>query len=104
MLAEIIHEMGHVFASKVAPDECNEYDFFGWEIAMVKHIGLPLKDWIYEQSNYAVSEDPLDEKSFAVELRDLSGRTLDLLILERLHTAQKNGLISEHDEPLCIRK
>jgi hypothetical protein len=43
---DIIHEMGHIFASKKPPEEAYEWDFFGWEYLLARKVGLSLNRFI----------------------------------------------------------
>jgi len=50
----IIHEMGHVFASNKTPDMSEEWDFFGWEIAVARFIKARMREWRTNQADYNV--------------------------------------------------
>lgn len=55
----IIHEMGHVFASRKNPNSNNsspddEWGFFGWEWAVAKKVGLLFNDFAKSNRDYLV--------------------------------------------------
>lgn len=64
--ASIIHEMGHAFATDELPPHSKEWNFFGWEYAVVKLIKAPIKEWLKENKYYAI------EKNGIRNLGDLS--------------------------------
>jgi len=53
---EVIHEMGHVFASGFHPNDnsCNENDFFSWEYYLARRIRGPINDWYKSNYDYQV--------------------------------------------------
>lgn len=56
VVTSVIHEMGHVFASEVMPDEADEMNFFGWEYALSKQIKLHRLAWMNWNRDYNVTE------------------------------------------------
>lgn len=51
----ILHEMGHVFASRKDPTHSEEYDFLGWEYAIARSVG-PLSEWWAGNEDYGTSD------------------------------------------------
>lgn len=96
-ISALIHEMGHVFASTQTPDDAQEFDFFGWELAMADHIGLPRPLWIKENQYYVVTASPSSDC-----LGDLPPAEMEALFKERLDLATANGLLRE-GVPVAIR-
>lgn len=94
-VGEVIHEMGHVFASKRPPDLTEEWDFFGWEYILAKKVGA-LKEWTGSTSDYQVSEDG---ETFGGLTE--AGRVV--LLTERVSRAKALGLLSPRLSPLSIR-
>lgn len=86
---EVIHEMGHVFASDRTPNFSEEYDFFGWEFVVAQKAGL-VEEWIQSAGNYSVggtqfaefSELSIDEQSDLLEERVGHARLLGLIVGE----------------------
>jgi hypothetical protein len=92
----IIHEMGHVFASRKPPANSKEYDFFGWEYVVAISIGA-LFEWDKGSYNYYIDDSCL------YTWGKLSVDKKDALIRERLEYAAKNKIVSKSFKPLSIR-
>lgn len=58
--AGIIHEGGHLLATDKSLYAVDETDFLGWEIAVVRHLGLPMDDFIRANADYGI-QWPQDE-------------------------------------------
>ena len=114
----LIHEMGHVFASPRSPafdpeadDKFEEYDFFGWEIAVARIVGC-LPSWSRDNKDYQVSVQgsphPHDELQRAgnpglAGWGCLSRWYRKKVIRERLAHAQSIGLVTPALHPVSIR-
>jgi hypothetical protein len=92
---EGIHELGHLIASSKKPRDSKEWDFFGWEIALVHHLGLPLELWIAGNQDYGVDDGH--------ELGGLTSIQLHRMLAERLEAAVAGGLVHAGGMPLAIR-
>lgn len=91
-IAGMIHEMGHVFACPLPPNESDEFDFFGWEYAMA--IKLEVVDqWTADNKNYSLGGD---------ELGDLDGKAREAVLGERIIYARSIGIL-DGMEPKPIR-
>lgn len=93
---EIVHEMGHVFASKNNPDRSSEFDFFGWEHALCLELGLPVQEWIDGNKDYVVGKT-FEEFGSMTHLEKV--KTMQ----ERTCAATKLGLIDERGKCHSIR-
>lgn len=91
---EIIHEMGHVFASKKAPPFSDEWSFLGWEYATCLHLCGDVEVWKRNMSDYNVEH---------VDFGSLSPRKQNALLVERLTCAKRVGLVSPAGVPLTVR-
>lgn len=49
----LIHEMGHVFASELPPDDCDEMSFLGWEAVLALTVGA-YRDWSRLNDSYGL--------------------------------------------------
>ena len=49
----LIHEMGHVFASELPPDDADEFSWLGWEAAMALKVGL-YREWSDNNDSYGI--------------------------------------------------
>jgi len=96
--SDIIHEMGHVFASKEPPDSSEEYDFFGWEREVARRVGISLKAWVYSNRHYGIADNEIEY----TELGLLPPRVLRKVLRERVDFAVKAGLI-QNGRPVAIR-
>lgn len=83
--AEIIHELGHLLATTATPMKAKEYEFFGWELALVKYIGGSFDHWLETNNEYSVNEGD--------DLGRLNPVELYKLLAERLEVAQTAGLL-----------
>ena len=50
----LVHEAGHILASKEPPQRSDEYAFLGWEFALCQHLGLPLREWYEQNRDYSL--------------------------------------------------
>lgn len=82
---DIIHELGHLMATTKSPRLSVEWDFFGWEIALVHHIGAPVGKWLRANKDYGVNNGE--------ELGTLEPAALQAMLAERLKTAEAAGLV-----------
>jgi hypothetical protein len=94
-LGEVIHEMGHVFASTRTPNFSEEYEFFGWEFTVAQKVNL-VDEWIQSSGNYSVGCT-----DFA-EFEDLTPDEQSDLLEERVQYARQLGLIVG-EEPVSVR-
>lgn len=96
--ADLIHEIGHVFATLADPDACQEFDFLGWEFVLAKKIGGSLATWIKKNAEYVVGL----ENIAVTPLRQLKPSDRAYLFRERVATARMNGIVVGW-EPVAVR-
>jgi hypothetical protein len=94
-LGSIIHEMGHIFASRWCPAESAEYNFFGWEFMVAVKLGL-VDEWLDTTGDYTVGGNK------TVEFCEMTIDEQSDLIEERVQHARKIGLVVG-EEPIAIR-
>lgn len=96
--AEVIHEMGHIFACDSPPDDVDEEGFFGWEFRLLKLIRGDMNVWLKSNGNYRLTA----LNGEIMELGNLND--LDrLTVLERLvERGNRNGNI-KNGAPVAIR-
>jgi hypothetical protein len=92
---EVLHEVGHVFASLHNPAFAEEYDFFGWEFVVAQKVGL-VEEWLKGTGNYSVGGT-----SF-IEFEEMTIEEQSDLIEERVQRAVALGLIVG-GEPVSVR-
>lgn len=95
-----IHEAGHVFADATKAsyeDEDSEYDFLGWEFAMIKELGLTLEDWLRESGDYIVAGP-----SNYIAAGQLPPEHFLIVVEERIKKATDLGLIVD-GRPVSLR-
>lgn len=90
---EVIHEMGHVFATTENPEHVDEYDFFGWEYALVKLIGASIDEWVKHNKDYGVTENGYSE------FGDLSPGKRDELLKQCVAKGKELGIIDGLGRP-----
>lgn len=92
----VVHEMGHVFACDQHPDEMPyEWDFFGWEYAVVLYLKLDAKSWFKSQDDYIVDDNSTSFGSLTILQRKA-------VLEERLTMAKKMKLV-KNNRPVSIR-
>lgn len=116
--AVLIHEMGHVFAAENDPAQkrVEEYDFLGWECALVRQVKASMKEWKEHNDDYELNNPVAGYKEFApgslaksfikkdevVPFKWLSDKEKNMVIRERVAHAKKIGLIVDN-KPISIR-
>lgn len=98
----VVHELGHLVASKREPRSSEDFDFLGWEFAVYRKCapvlgisGLELIRAWQEVSEYAVGENKYAS--------NLTNRELYELVRERFLVAREGGLLGPNLEPLSLR-
>lgn len=96
----IIHEMGHVFASPHHPDcscrECHEWNWLGWEIVLARQIDA-MPTWSYHNANYHTGEGG------GGQWGKLSPEKRRTVVEKRLAHAKKAGFIGANGELRSLR-
>lgn len=117
----IIHEMGHVFASKEDPNNADEWSFFGWEMALVRFLSLNLDQWIQDNKDYVVEihEPPfrypwpsdggpiIATGTPSPQFQDFGKLTASQhskIMTEAIEESTRAGLIDSSGRPIAIRK
>jgi len=89
----IIHEAGHIFATKTPPDELVDESFFmGWEFVLARKVDL-LDEWFRSMRDYMISG------------RDFGYENIDEqtdIIEEYVGRSRERGLI-RGEEPIAVR-
>lgn len=93
---EFVHELGHCFASRVGIDDQFEFDFLGWEVALVRELGLDYDAWRHENRYYAVTKQ-------GKEFGDLNRNQQDQLVEERIRHGQAIGIVDQEGRVLSVR-
>lgn len=105
-VAEVLHEMAHVFASTADPDRSKEYEFLGWEMAVAREVNLPLPAWREGNRDYILWDGGTSEPwpdPWPSEVGRCTDRHLGLLFAERVARAKELGLVDGAGRPRCIR-
>lgn len=95
---EIIHEMGHVFADKSAPDdnsESEEIDFLGWEIQVARKVRVPLDVWFQNNKDYIVD-------IYGGDLGDVEPKDREEVASRYVELSTQKGLLV-NEKPIAIR-
>lgn len=95
----LIHEMGHVFASKKDIPFQDEYEFFGWEYAVVRLIGCPVDHWRECNADYVISVDG----TISHEVGSLSDAEWEDFLEKRLIAAKSYGIVNRAGLPVSMR-
>jgi hypothetical protein len=51
----LLHEAGHLVATTERPDAAKEFTFFGWEMAVVEHLGLSAREFYDRNVEYGIN-------------------------------------------------
>jgi hypothetical protein len=97
-IRSIIHEMGHVFADRYAPDtrRCKEFRWFGWEVALARTIGA-VREWSAANAHYFVGDDWGGDWGY------LSAKEKRAVVTNRVAHAKKIGLVTKDGRPRSVR-
>jgi hypothetical protein len=93
--AELVHEMGHTFACTKNPEDSDEFDFFGWEYAVIRYVGGSTALWAHTNRFYSVENG-------GRELGSLSEIEVYNLVQERVAHARTLGILNGYT-PLAVR-
>lgn len=95
-VGSIIHEMGHVFADRKPPFNTNEWEWFGWEIAVARSIGAA-REWSKHNANYNTGDEN------GGDWGHLSTKERRGVVRDRLLYAKKIGVVSPDNAPRSAR-
>lgn len=98
--ADIIHEMGHVFACKYEPYRSSEIDFFGWEYLLAKKFDI-FEDWIKANNEYMICED--GSHTIGEFNKEFGLDSLINLLSQHATEASRKGLLDAENNPIAIR-
>ena len=90
----ILHEAGHLMATRDHPRECKEFEFLAWEYMAARKLRLPMAQWWEGNHDYGVEGQ---------DLGDLPIGQRRKLMRELLAVAKKRSLLDEHGSPLMLR-
>jgi hypothetical protein len=96
----LLHEAGHLVATTERPDAAKEFTFFGWEMAVVEHLGLSMREFYERNVEYGI-----DWLNY-VELGAVRFGSKDWwkFVGESQATARAAGLFGRFDKhPSCLR-
>lgn len=109
-VAEVIHEMGHTFATRLDPavredaDRLYEFDFLGWEMVVAQRVGLPWPAWREGHRDYGLwGMDESVQDLWACEVGQCTDQQIQVLFRDRVLRARALGLLDERDRPRLVR-
>lgn len=91
---DVIHEMGHVFASISPPDLTAEWPFFGWEYLLAKKFNI-VKEWRLNNDQYTLPNG----QSFG----SYSRGSQDRRIAESIEQGKRFGIIGPRGQVRAAR-
>jgi hypothetical protein len=102
--AGLVHEMGHVFASKTPPNNkhTDEVDFLGWEVTLAARLGIRAA-WVREMSSYGIHYDNEDGPDQFAQLGDLTRKERANVLARAVTKAQQLGSLGPNLEIRSIR-
>jgi len=97
---EIIHEMGHVFASHEPPNKCkDEFDFFGWEYCVAEYIGGAMPEWYESNKEYSCYHF-----NRYTEFGKLNPHNQMALIERAIEASRTIGILDAQNKPLRLTR
>lgn len=97
----LVHEAGHLLACRDTPEASDEYKFLGWEIAVVKHLGLSMKEWHKNNNDYGLDGWDYEGSSYAaIGNIPYDSEAFDTFVDSHIEMAQKIGIVSNEGVPL----
>lgn len=91
--SDLTHEMYHAFATQRDPESDREKVALGWEISLVRHLGLHEGQWVSNNKFYTTSQG---------DLGSLSPLKLQRVLEKEIQRAQRARLVSANGVPLCV--
>ena len=100
----IIHEMGHVFASEIPPENADEAAFLGWEACLALHAGV-YREWSSLNDSYGLGDLGLagSDSIIGVEWGETSAARKARALRESIMVGQSRGIITPELEPRSLR-
>lgn len=95
----LIHEAGHILASKKTPGNSEEDHFLAWEMLVAKKLGV-FTEWAKKQSDYGIWHDGYDTLG---DILKADKKTLAAFMEEILDIGCKEGNITADGKPQSIR-
>ena len=93
---EVIHEMGHAFATLQSPDHSDELEFFGWEYALVRFIGASEEAWIEHNRDYGIDDGE--------EFGGLDATKRTVFLKAQVTKGQELGIIDGRGRPRTVQR
>jgi hypothetical protein len=93
---EVVHEMGHVFATNANPDDADELEFFGWEYTVVKFIGASVDEWVKHNKDYGIHEN--EHREFG----DIPPKARGKLLQDLVQRGKDAGIIDAKGRPQSV--
>jgi len=94
---DVIHEMGHIFATNDKPYLADEVSFLGWEYALMRHIGASARSWYKGNEDYG-----LEIEHSYYRFGDLPASKRRSYLKTLVKEGQKAGIIDAAGRPLSI--
>jgi hypothetical protein len=92
---EVIHEMGHLFATPDNPNESDEYTFFGWEYQLAARVG-DVETWVAGNREYQVPRNR--------EFGGLTPRARAAVIRRQIKVGQRLGILDAEGNPQAVMR
>ncbi len=92
--AAIVHELGHILATRDTPQGSDEWSFFGWEWRVACTCGIE-RAWLQSCRDYALGD--------CREVGELSTLQVQEVLSERCRAARRKGLLDRNGAPRALR-
>lgn len=101
----MLHEAGHILCSTDKPDDSEEIEFLGWELAVVKKLRLPMRHFQGSNREYGINhiarEGPTHGSDYYDTIGDFKLRSKDWrqFVAHYIGLAQQSGLVAADGTP-----
>lgn len=95
----LIHEAAHLLCER-SVFYGEEIGWFGWEWAVVQHLGLSREEFLRENRDYTISWEASDER-WVEDVRDLRADEVDRFFNKKVAEAQRLGVVTEDGIPVA---
>jgi hypothetical protein len=102
----VLHEAAHMLATHDKPNESKEWQFFGWEIAVVNYLRLDLEEFHWNNRDYAIDYQDAGDGNYYGEVQDIpyDSPVFHSFLASRVSFAKSCGLVAEDGTPLRVRE
>lgn len=99
----LVHEAGHLLATRFTPENSNELHFLGWEMAFVQHLKLSMEYWHKNNSDYGIDQVIDSVRYNNIGSYPYDSIEFDQLVAHFVNDAKNRGIVTDSGIPLVHR-